>query len=139
MSVNNPRYKMYHASGGVISGEKLSPCFDSLKQHIKRENYQATVWKRSLECNPTIPYPVRHDWSEAENDINIAWNECSPAPIELMYLLSYGCSRKCKVGSCSCLDSGLQCTDGCHTHECENMPEDFLNRELDALDEEEDD
>ena len=45
---------MYRASGGFISDEKLLPCFDSLKQHIKRANYQAAMWKTSLECNPTF-------------------------------------------------------------------------------------
>ena len=44
---------MYRASGGFISDEKLL-CFDSLKQHIKRANYQAAMWKRSLECNPIV-------------------------------------------------------------------------------------
>ena len=45
---------MYRASGGFISDEKLLLCFDSLKQHIKRANYQAAMWKRSLECNPIV-------------------------------------------------------------------------------------
>ena len=38
---------MKRASGGVISGEKLSSGFDNLKQHKKRVNYQAVsspVW-----------------------------------------------------------------------------------------------
>ena len=61
--VNNLRCKMYGASGKVFSDEKLAPCFDSLKQHsIKPANYQAAVWKRSLECNPTIPDAVGHEW-----------------------------------------------------------------------------
>ena len=137
--MNNLRYRMYRASGGVASGEKLLPCFDSLNHYIKRANYQAAVWRRSLECNPTFPDPVVHGWSEVGNGINIVWNECSPAPNEVQYLLPCVCSRKCEIGTCSCLDSGLPCTDNCHTHECENVQEDFLNREFDALDKEEDD
>ena len=92
VSVNNLRYKIYRASGGVISGEKLPPCFDSLNQHIKRANYQAAVWRRSLKCNPTIPHPVWRGWSEVENGIDVAWNECSPASNEVLYLLLCGCS-----------------------------------------------
>ena len=34
---------MYHALGGVISGEKLRPCFGSLNKHIKQANYQASM------------------------------------------------------------------------------------------------
>ena len=45
--------------------------------------------------------------------------------------------KKCEVGSCSCVDSGLQCIDACHSCECGIMPDDVLNRELD--DEEDDD
>ena len=55
--MNNVRHNSYRASGGVISSEKLPPYFDSLKQHIKQANYQAAVWRRSLECNPIIPDP----------------------------------------------------------------------------------
>ena len=51
---------MYFASGGVISGEKLPPCFDRLKQHIKQVNYQAAVWRKFLECIPTILDQVSH-------------------------------------------------------------------------------
>ena len=131
VSVNNLTYKMYCSLGRVIFGKKFPPCFDSLKQHINRASYQAAMWRRSLECNQTIP--------DVENGIDIAWNECSSTPNEILYLFSCGCSWRCKVGTCLCLDGGLQCTDSCHTHKCKNMPEDFLNRGLDALDEGEDD
>ena len=106
-SANDLRYKMYRVSGGVIPGEKLPPCVDSLWQHAKRSNYQCAVWRRALESNPIIPSPYGHGWSIDENDIDIVWNECSPAPDEILYLLSCGCTRKCEVGSCSCVDSGL--------------------------------
>ena len=124
---------MYFAWGGIISGEKLPPCFDSLKQHIKRENYQADVWMRSLECNPDS---VGRCWSEIGNDINILSNECSLLPNEVPYLLSCGCSRKYELWTCSCLANSLLCTDGCDTHKCENMPEGLLNQGLDALNDE---
>ena len=94
---------------------------------------------RSLECNPIISEPVEYGCSEVEDGINIVWNECWPAPNNVLYLFSCDCSRKCEVGTSSCLDSSLQCADGCHTPECENMLEGFLHRELDALDEGEDD
>ena len=66
---------MYRASGGVIPGEKLTPCVDSLWQHIKRSNYQWVVWRRALESNPIIPSQHGHGWSIDENDIDIVWNE----------------------------------------------------------------
>ena len=136
-SVNDLRYKMYRASGGVIPGEKLTPCVDSLWQHAKRSNYQWAVWRRALESNPIIPSQHGHGWSIDENDIDIVWNECSPAPDEILYL--YQEKRKCEVGSCSCVDSGLQCTDACHSRECGNMPDDVLSRELDDDEDNDDD
>ena len=60
MPVNNLRYKIYRASGRVISGD----VFDRLKQHIKQANYQVAVWRRFLECNPTITDPVGRGCSE---------------------------------------------------------------------------
>ena len=101
MCVNNLRYKIYRATEGFICAEKLPPCFDCLNQHIKQVNYQAAVWRRSLECNLTIPDQVGHDWSAVEDGIDIVWNECSPALNEGLYLLSCGCSKKCEVGTCS--------------------------------------
>ena len=114
---------------GESPGEKLPQCVDSLWQHAKRSNYQCAVWRRALESNPIISSPQGRGWSIDENDI--VWNECSPAPDKILYLLSCGCTRKCEVGSCSCADSGLQCTDACHSRKCGNMPDDVLNRELD--------
>ena len=82
--------------------------------------------------------PVGHDWSQDKNGIDIVWNECSPASNEVLYLPSCGCSKKCKVRTCSCSDNDLQCTDSCHTRECKNILEDFL-RDLDVLNQVEDD
>ena len=138
-SVNDLRYKMYRASGGVIPGEKLPPCVDSLWQHAKRSNYQCAVWRRALEINPIMPSPHGHGWSVDENDIDIVWNKCSPALDEILYLLTCGCTRKCEMGSCSCEGSGLQCTDACHSRECGNMPDGVLNRELDDEKDDDDD
>ena len=130
---------MYRASGGVIPGEKLVSCVDSLWQHAKRSNYQCAVWRRALDGNPIIPSQHGHGWSIDENDIDIVWNECSPAPDEILSLLSCGCTRKCEAGSCSCVDSGLQCPDACHSRECGNMPDDVLNRESDNEEDDDDD
>ena len=93
---------MYRASRGVVSAEKFLPCFVSLKQHIKQANYQAAVLRSSLECYPTIPNPVGHGWSEVANGIDSVWNECSPAPNKVLYLLTCDCSRECEVGTRAC-------------------------------------
>ena len=86
-SVNDLRYKMYRASGGVIPGEMLPPRVDSLWQHAEKSNYQCALQRRALESNPIIPSPNGHGWSIDENDIDIVWKEFSPAPDEILYLL----------------------------------------------------
>ena len=36
-------------------------------------------------------------------------------------MLSYDCKRKWQVGSCSCIDNGLNCSEACTYQGCENM------------------
>ena len=81
--------------------KKLPLCFDRLKLHIKQPNYQAAL-QRFLECNSTIQHSFGHGSSENKSSIKIVWNECSPAPNEVPYLLLCGCSRKYKIGTYSC-------------------------------------
>ena len=95
--------------------------------------------EKSFREQPHHPKPTWTWLVIDENDIDIVWNECSPAPDEILSLLSCGCTRKCEAGSCSCVDSGLQCPDVCHSRECGNMPDDVLNRESDNEEDDDDD
>ena len=36
-------------------------------------------------------------------------------------MLSYDCKRKWQVGSCSCIDNGLNCSEACTYQGCGNM------------------
>ncbi|KAK3747382.1 hypothetical protein QZH41_002637 [Actinostola sp. cb2023] len=55
--VNDARYELFCAKNGEVESHQLPPCQDSLQKHILRANYQAAIWKRSLEANPDIPSP----------------------------------------------------------------------------------
>ena len=37
-----------------------------------------------------------------------------------MELLLCDCKKKCEVGTCSCIDMGMRCTDLCQLQECDN-------------------
>ena len=37
-----------------------------------------------------------------------------------MEMLACNCRRMCVVGTCSCVDVGLKCTDACSLGDCEN-------------------
>ena len=133
--VNLLRYKMYCANQGKIDAKNLPPCFDSLKHHSMRANYQVAVWRRCLDAIPDIPSPDGNGWSTNEdNVISIFWNELKPAPEEVLQLLSCECSRKCLSKSCVCLDNGFNCTNACRLKSCSNMIEDneisFIDNEM---------
>ena len=36
-------------------------------------------------------------------------------------MLACDCKRKCQVGSCFCIDNGLNCSEDCSYQGCENM------------------
>ncbi|KAG0711428.1 hypothetical protein GWK47_020627 [Chionoecetes opilio] len=57
------RYHMFCAKKGQIESGQLPPCEDSLMQHTLRANYQAAIWRRSLENLPDVPAPsAGHGW-----------------------------------------------------------------------------
>ena len=61
--VNLLRHKKYCANQGKIDAKNLPLCFDSLKYHSMRANYQVAVWCRCLDTIPDIPSPDGNGWS----------------------------------------------------------------------------
>ena len=47
--VNELRYRLFRAKRGDVESGQLPPCEDTLYLHCQRANYQAAIWKRSLE------------------------------------------------------------------------------------------
>ena len=45
-----------------------------------------------------------------------------------MELLSCDCKEKCEVGTCTCIDMGMRCTDLCKLQDCDNSEN---NKEVD--------
>ena len=56
--VNVLRHEMFLTKRGEVASSTLPSCEDRLQQHIKRANYQAGVWQRSLQRNPDVPEPM---------------------------------------------------------------------------------
>ena len=83
ISSNDVRYAMYCQSAGKISCNTLPPCWNSLKQHIKRSNYQVYVWRSCLQELTNIAEPIGNGWVMTDNKIDIEWMTCSPAPDEV--------------------------------------------------------
>ena len=111
---------MYCAKGGKIEAEELPPCRSSLKLHVTRANYQASIWHRAIMPCPDIPYRKSHGWEVSGSSIDVRWLGSKPAPEEVLKLIWCTRKRSCSTSDCSHIAAGLKCTDMC-TLQCENM------------------
>ena len=120
-SINDLRYNIFCAKKGEIESHQLPPCKDTLYKHIKRANYQAAIWKRSLERAPAVPSPVGRGWLLSNEDLMPHWMDGFPAPEAVLDLLSCNCSKSCSPNKCICMQNGLKCTDMCKLKGCSNI------------------
>ena len=65
----------------------LPPCLSSLKQHIKRVNYQTAIWKGANVPLLEIPSVEEHGWKLGDGGIEPVWCEGPVMPRELSDLL----------------------------------------------------
>lgn len=121
--VNTLRYQLFCARRGEVESGQLPPCEDTLAMHAARANYQAAIWRRSLQTHPSVPDPKDNGWTTDENGkLAIEWMRGSPAPDTVLELLSCKCTRSCKLPECTCLVNGLKCTHMCKLQLCSNKP-----------------
>ena len=117
--VNTARWQMFKT--GKCVERSLPPNKDSLKLHIQRANYQAAIYRRSLETQPDIPPPMQHGWSIEGESFAIKWMTLPPAPKSLLELVHCQCkATHCVQGRCTCRQNQLPCTDMCRCVECSN-------------------
>lgn len=119
--VNQLRYNLFCSRKGETESHQLPPCKDSLTKHVQRANFQAAIWKRSLQADPQTPSPVGNGWKIESGHLAIDWMDGLPAPQAVLDLLSCKCTRTCKLPSCVCLMNGLKCTDMCRLRDCANQ------------------
>ena len=118
--------------------ERLPPTSDSLANHIKRANYQAHVWKKSL-CNlQNLPSPDTNGWSIQEQDLKPTLMSKEPAPASVLELTICKCKRSaCKSDNwCQCRANCLPCTEACFCMNDETCQNSFR---LEGSDNEDDD
>ena len=117
--VDDLRYKLFCTKG--LQSQQLPPTRDTPRKHICRANYQAAIWRRSLESHPEIPSPAENGWKIVDEQLKINWNDLPPVPDAVLELLSCSCNKECANNRCSCFNNGLPCTDVCNcTDVCEN-------------------
>ena len=121
-TVNELRYKLFVAKRGEAEPSQLPPCKDCLIMHAARANYQVGIWRRCLEQEPNIPYPIDHGWvMDAPGILSVDWMHGPLAPEDVLEMLSSKCTRQCTPPDCICMKKGLKCTYMCKLQTCVNM------------------
>ena len=92
--------------------ERLPPTSDSLRHHLERANYQAMVWRRSLEATQELPSPEGNGWERPGNELKPVLMTKDPAPSSLLELTTCNCRSGCQR-NCSCSNNGLSCSESC--------------------------
>ena len=110
-NINELRYRLFCARKGNIDSNQFAPCVDCLFMPASRANFQAAIWKRSLQGYQGTPTPIGSGWREDCDHFAIDWTSGDPAPTAVLELLSYSCTRSCHLPTCSCLANSLKCTD----------------------------
>ena len=117
-TVDECRYQLFKS--GKYSNEALPPNGDSLQQHIKRANFQSLAWNRCLSAQLQLPPAVGNGWSLKDGQLEIMWMTRPSAPESLLEYVNCRCQTGCRTKRCTCLKSGLQCTDLCTCPESNN-------------------
>ena len=83
--MNDVRCNLFFAKNGEIESYQLPPCKDCLRKHTLRVNYEACIWRRSLQCSPSILDPVGFGLemgssAKDESSLTIDWMDGKPAP-----------------------------------------------------------
>ncbi|KAJ8403837.1 hypothetical protein AAFF_G00347050 [Aldrovandia affinis] len=122
--INTARHQLFCTQCGELESSQLPPCEDCLFMHAMRANYQAGIWRASLQQHPHVLSPVEHGWARNDDgQLTVEWMRGSPAPEAVLKLLSCNCSRRCKLPECQCMSSGLKCTNLCKLQTCDNQPQ----------------
>lgn len=96
--VNLAKYNLFDL--GKHSDDVLPPTQDTLKKHALRANYQAAIWRRSLEQLQHLPNPVSHGpydhgWKLAEDGtLSIDWCDLPTAPESVLKTVQYACKTR---------------------------------------------
>ena len=107
------RYLMFCQQRHKRKNEVLPPTSDSLKQHVKRANYQTYIWRGSLVPMLNLTSPNEHGWEIEDGYVRPFYMTKEPAPSSLLELTTCNCNKSHCQGNCSCSNIGLSCTEAC--------------------------
>ncbi|XP_070559991.1 uncharacterized protein [Ptychodera flava] len=120
-NINDARYSCFRLG---MNDNSLPPNKDSLVQHTKRANCQASVHRRCLLQTVDAPNPHGHGWLCSDTTLTIQWMTLPPAPDSVMKLIKCKCQKSsCETSRCSCKSASLLCTELCECVSCGNKAE----------------
>ena len=118
-NVNQARYNLFCNTTPLE--KSLPPNLDALTQHTKRANYQACIWKQSLNPMVQLPSPDENGWKKEDGKLCVEWLTGLPAPQEILKLTHCSCKKTaCGNTRCSCCKAQLRCTPLCACIGCQN-------------------
>ena len=118
--INKLRFQLFITKSGA--SQSLPPCRASLREHIKRANYVATIWKKADKQKIDPPSPTLHGWVLDETDrYAVKWHDGVIAPPEILQTVVCKCQKShCQGNRCACVKAKLPCTELCGCVDCEN-------------------
>ena len=76
--------------------------------------FQAAIWQRCLEQNPSIPSPEGRGWKieieGSHTQLMVHWMTGQPAPEAILDLLACNCAKNCELPQCIGITKGFKCT-----------------------------
>ncbi len=108
----NPRTRHFHQTSTAYRSE------------LERVNFQAYIWNQCLSPNLNLPLPENNGWLVSNGQLEISWMTKQTAPDTLLEFVQCKCKTGCETMRCSCLKTGLNCTDFCQCVNCQNGKED---------------
>ena len=92
--------------------DKLPPCKDALRLHVKRACLTSDIWNQSLITLQVQPDPVEWGFALENGNYVPVWSLLPPAETMAETFTKCSCKDKCSK-RCSCKKAGLVCTSMC--------------------------
>ena len=131
-SSENRRTIWMNKTDGVKKSSKppalrsLPPTDEALHENIKRAHYVAIMWENCVSGCPPELDPCDYGWERDNVDQSLRPKmlptDVDVAPEEVLQMTRCKCvSSQCKTNRCSCVKLGVNCSEFCGCHNCDNQ------------------
>ena len=112
--VGEARLHMFARQQRHYSYDSIPPTQPALREHAKRDAYQAgVIWGQVTCADPDIGSPAHCGWMKTEEMWNVFWTKLPPIATSCQELTKCSCKKGC-TRRCKCLHSELACTAFCN-------------------------